>query len=142
MFTHTPLFIPIHTYVHLNMQTCSHVCKHTYKYVYSQTCLIIYQIVTNILSIISHTYTCVYNSHHEYEQDEGKIISFPAREKKNEASSGDLPSVAGRYYLVPREILLPLPGTRTLLRGEACIPVSEQAGGHSKQVIRRALLDL
>lgn len=67
------------------------------------------------------------NSHHEYEQDEGKIIPFPA--KKNEASSGDLPSVAGRYYLVPREILLPLPGTRTLLREEACIPVSEQAGG-------------
>ena len=43
-----------------------------------------------------------------------------------------LTSVAGRYYLVPREILLLLLGTLTLLWGEACIPVSEQAGGTQK----------
>lgn len=50
--------------------------------------------------------------------------------------------MAGRDYLVPREILLPLPGTWTLLWWEAGIPMSEQAGRTRQASGQRALLEL
>lgn len=67
------------------------------------------------------------------------IYPHPHPQIKLESGWGlHLPGMTGRHDLVPREILLPLPGARALLRQETCIPVSEEAAGHSKQAVKRA----